>query len=131
MWSDKFVLGIEKIDDQHKKLYDAVQEFLIAISEDKDVAEIKKMLNFLANYIFEHFSTEEDYMDKYEYPHASHHKSEHKAFTDEFHKMKDQYERDGATKFISLQLEGWLFDWLKKHVSGSDAALGIFLKKKL
>lgn len=130
-WSDKFILGVEKIDVQHKKLCEAINQFLTAITENRDIAEVKKMLDFVAGYIFEHFSTEEAYMDKYEYPLASRHKSEHQDFTDEFRKMKNQYEIDGATKFISLQLEGWLFSWLQKHVTGSDTALGLFLKKKL
>ncbi|TAN42253.1 MAG: bacteriohemerythrin [Nitrospirae bacterium] len=130
-WSDAFKVGIEKIDFQHKNLYEAISRFLTAVAENKDVAEIKKMLDFVGNYIFEHFSTEEDYMGRYEYPAALHHKSEHQAFIEEFRRMKNQYELDGATKFISLQLEGWLISWLQKHVAGSDTALGLFLKKKL
>lgn len=130
-WSEDLAVGIDKIDKQHKDLFNSIHKLMIAISEGTDESEIGATIKHLKEYIYSHFTAEEEYMKRHQYPHIENHKAEHRKFTEEFSGIKSQFEMDGATKYLSLQMEGWLFGWLKEHVAGADRELGIFLKNKL
>ena len=66
-WSDDLTTGIDKIDNQHKNLIIKVNELLQAINAGKGKRQIGSMLEFLGEYVVEHFSTEEEYMKEYNY----------------------------------------------------------------
>ena len=62
-WKDEYSVGIDVIDEQHKKLFEISEVLANAI----EINEIKDILLFLENYMEFHFNTEEALMKKYGY----------------------------------------------------------------
>ncbi len=76
-WSDEYSLGIDKIDEQHKKLFDIVGRIFILEDHSNVKEEIRTILYELHDYIQEHFQDEEAYMKTIDFPELEHHKVLH------------------------------------------------------
>lgn len=124
LWNDKFLLGIEEIDEQHKKLVDLVEHTKDLSIEAKDGVdcydEIVSVLKELSDYTIYHFNFEEAFMDKVHYEHAIAHKMEHKIFVKKVSNfMSEDLEEDQPEKIE--QLTFFLLDWLVKHILDTDS----------
>ena len=76
-WDDRYKIGIEMIDYQHKKLFDLVNR-LYDLEDEKDVKEeLRIILYEFSNYMQTHFKDEEEYMLSIEYPNLDEHKRLH------------------------------------------------------
>jgi hemerythrin len=116
-WDDSFSVNVAEIDDQHKKLIGMVNTFNDSIIDDKKAA-FGDLLSSLVDYAAYHFSTEEKYMDKFNYPGTEAHKSEHELFAAKALDVKKRFE-DG-TLVISLEVTEFLKNWIANHVLGTD-----------
>lgn len=122
-WTPDLAVGVNLIDEQHKRLFLEVDKLVNAVNK-KDFALVTKTLDFLAGYAVEHFSAEEKLMGECNYPGMQKHIGQHRAFVKEFVELKTSYERDGATVAVVLKLNNWLFSWLWNHIRGSDVEMG-------
>ncbi len=121
--------GFEKIDKQHKELFDGINELLAACTtglgsksvEAKENTE--KMIDFLADYVIEHFECEEDCMQTHQCAMLNANRAAHKHFMKEFSDIKERIEQDGITRGIIIRLEGLLVGWFSKHIQKIDASL--------
>lgn len=86
------------------------------------------ILKKLVEYTLYHFSTEEKYFDKYEYPESETHKQQHKDLVDQVAKIKEKF--DAGERVLSIEVMNFLRDWLHDHILGSDVKFGPFLKEK-
>ena len=62
LWKEEYKVGIDKIDEQHRQLFDKIEQLLeIAKSGDKRSNQQKCMeiIDFLVDYTVFHFNTEE------------------------------------------------------------------------
>lgn len=76
-WDEKYSLGIDNIDEQHKHLFDIVSK-IYSLQESKDVKNnIKAILLELFDYIKVHFKDEEKFMASIHYPDIAHHHELH------------------------------------------------------
>ena len=50
-WSPEYAIDVEIIDNQHKELFNAVNNLLEACSQGKGKEEAGKILQFLENYV--------------------------------------------------------------------------------
>lgn len=130
-WSDVFRIGIEDIDADHREMFEMMHRLYAAARKGKGGEEIGNVLSFLEGYIEEHFRREEEYMEQYHYPDRDLHKTKHKNFIKEFQKVKDEFLRNETADYLSLMIEGWLYNWLDDHFSHDDQALGKFLKSQI
>lgn len=85
-WKDIYSVGNERIDHEHKKLFDIAQEAFNIVDESKRAYKIKEVIIALYSYLQTHFEHEEDYMESISYPHLESHKKLHEAIT---HSMND------------------------------------------
>jgi hemerythrin len=130
-WTQDLSIGVEWIDGQHKELFNRINNLHDAIKQGKGKEEIINLIRFLDNYVVMHFSSEEKYMTKYDYPEYPSHKSAHKWFIREFSTIKSELEDTGSTSYLVLRINHLLGDWLITHIMKVDKAFGIFLKTKL
>jgi hemerythrin len=73
VWNKDFCTGIPEIDSQHHKIIDQIN-YLIDNLNIKDKASINQwIIANLDKYSEEHFSTEEDYLRKINYPNLKNH----------------------------------------------------------
>jgi hemerythrin len=77
IWSSHFETGIDLIDSQHKALFEAVNRLEASFSLGNTDDMVKKSLDFLVKYTFEHFQTEEQFMCEAAYPGLAEHTDEH------------------------------------------------------
>lgn len=127
-WKNEYSVNIAKIDSQHKKLFDYLNEINDALVNKKPKEELGKIIEKIVKYAVEHFKTEEHYFDMYKYPKASSHKLEHQAFIKKVKEFQADY--NNGKVLLSLKIINFLKDWLTKHILGTDKAYSQFLNEK-
>ncbi|WP_406656316.1 bacteriohemerythrin [Methanolobus sp. ZRKC2] len=117
-WSDKYSMNIKEIDEQHQSLVRMINELHDAMLQAKSKEVALGIINNMAEYTQYHFSTEEKYMQQFEYPGYAAHKKEHDKFIEKVGNFKNDYE-SGKTG-LSFDLLNFLKDWLVTHIQESD-----------
>lgn len=77
VWHDFLEIGVDFIDDDHRRLLRIMQNIKEAI-EDNDFTKCTRLLNKLITEAREHFSREEEYLLKVKYPDLVGHKAYHR-----------------------------------------------------
>jgi len=113
-WTDDYSLGIREIDDQHRKLLDIINELHGAIRAGLGREALSGVLDDMVRYAYSHFSTEEHYMERYEYPGQEAHVKEHQTFLEETEAIQDRL--SGREQVLSLEVLVFLKDWLTRHI---------------
>lgn len=129
-WSKEYSIGLDQIDNQHKKLIFLINKLEVLTMYDSKHADFKQRLDVilqeLLNYTVLHFSTEEVLMDMFEYKESAEHKRTHDSFVElikmEQEKLellianKDFEKVDAELKMILKFLQNWLIT----HILKSD-----------
>ena len=126
-WKKEYELGVEEIDNQHKKLVDIVNRYVEAKTNNHEEKIIGPIVKELVEYTQTHFSSEEMHMQQHNYPLLLLHKSQHKALVAQLiNILKDMKERKSAVGDELLQL---LKAWLIKHILEEDHKYAKYLNK--
>lgn len=127
-WDDKYRLGFDMIDDQHKEIFKLFNDAFLSLENQKYDEIVGEIVGFLDNYIIYHFSQEEELQEFIEYPDVLEHKKFHKNFIDEFNIYKDSLKGNGlpmnAIKGLNM-----LADWLVNHIQSEDYKLVSYIKE--
>ncbi len=118
------IIGVPKIDEQHKelvKMLNAAQSLGIKAFSD---TETKRTLDFLGEYVVKHFSDEEALQRQSGYPKHEWHKIQHKNFIEEFVRLKQEFNANGASAKFTLNLNKSIIDWVIRHIKTADAEFG-------
>jgi len=118
-WSSSLAVGVPAIDEQHRELFDRVDR-LVEAMKSSNAREVARLMDFLGEYVVEHFRMEEGLMQTYGYPQFALHKAAHDRFVADYGEMRRKFEIKGAMSFVTIQVKTWLCDWLVAHVSGTD-----------
>jgi len=129
-WKDDLSVGIDWIDRQHQELFKRINSFLEGMQKGKGKEELEELMDFLANYVQEHFQTEERYMQKYNYPGLSEHKKQHQSFIQEVENLKGKFAEEGPSLTLTLQAQNKISNWILNHIKKVDMEMGAFLKGK-
>jgi hemerythrin len=62
------------------------------------------------------------------FPGYHRHKAEHDRFIADLLVLAEELDDRGPTAFLSVKTSAWLSDWLRAHVSGTDAEMARFLR---
>ena len=125
-WKNKYSVGNERIDTQHKSLFQTINELADASSENKENA-LYKCLSKMEKYAQEHFRDEEDFMKANGYPDLEKHIDEHKQFVN---KVKD-YQEAVFSNYIPFQdMLEFLNNWLAEHIITSDKKIMEYIQSK-
>jgi len=127
-WNDSLSVNVKEIDRQHQRLVGMINELNDAMRQGKGNEVLKKTVRELIQYAATHFRTEEKYFDQFQYPDAAGHKKEHADFTRKVSDFKDGFEK--GTLGLSIQVMGFLSDWLQNHIKGVDKKYGPFFNEK-
>lgn len=127
-WDDSLSVGVARIDDQHRKLIDMINDLDASVNQVWEEEAVFETLTGLFEYVQEHFRTEEELFDRHGYEGGAAHKKEHAAFVGrvlEFHRRIE----DGG-KIVAAELLTYLQEWLLEHIRKSDMKYRPFLTKK-
>lgn len=117
-WTDRLSVGIEGIDDQHRKLVGMINEAYEATFEPRDSAEAVRLLEAMRDYALEHFAAEEYLMKGIDYPELDSHCKEHQLFVDQLLAFTADEEPVDAEEIFAF-----LREWLVTHIMGTDKKL--------
>lgn len=117
-WNPIYSVGIEKIDEQHKKLLDIINELYAAFMAKKTKEITNDIIAKLVDYTHYHFSFEEQMLVESNYTELNKHKELHSELVKKLNGFKHQIENENID--ITYNLMNFLRSWLIDHIQGED-----------
>ncbi|MBX7490211.1 bacteriohemerythrin [Helicobacter turcicus] len=115
-WSDSYSVHNAHIDAQHKKLFELAKQAYIMLNHQVTPGEIREILAEFCNYIKEHFSDEEQYMEKIGYPEIANHKKIHNELTKSLVMLiKNVKNVNDMKEKLHIIAKKWLLDHILKE----------------
>jgi len=116
-WRDGFKIGIDQVDQEHRKLFTLVRAL--------DLASVDHTVDELLNYVVIHFSNEQALMEKSGYPAFEQHLKLH----EEFAAQVAEFLSSGQawTEERMQELRKFLNKWLIGHIMTHDLRFGKWL----
>jgi methyl-accepting chemotaxis protein len=130
LWDDSLSIGVAKIDEQHRELFDAINRLIDAVEAGHGAMELRKALDFLVNYTATHFADEEAIQQQCGYPDFENHRRIHEAFKKVAADMSGEMEQYGAGAALVKEVKRKFGDWLVTHIKGQDSQIGEFIRAK-
>jgi diguanylate cyclase (GGDEF)-like protein/hemerythrin-like metal-binding protein len=126
-WKQELSVGIETIDEDHKRLIELTNTLINAIDKDIPKEELKTIFEELEAYTHYHFEREEGFMDEHCITSDIHemirkHKEQHRYFTDKLPELKEQLIY-ANNKSVSYEIVEFLLHWLIDHIINEDLKL--------
>jgi hemerythrin-like metal-binding protein len=123
-WDDSFAIGIEAIDNQHKKIF----EHLLAI--EKSVAKrdpwhiLRFFLAQMSEYMQFHLAVEEALLEIVGYPDRGSHCDSHARLVDQIASLEEKLKQNATGE----NLVGFFEDWFVRHVLSNDREYAAYVK---
>ena len=124
-WCESLLVGHDKIDADHRKLVDLINQLGQTIQSGGGKAACEQVLNALIVHTWKHFEAEEKLMEEHHSPGADRHRLEHARLIDELLVFKAHF--DDGTLAISPRLIEILGEWLIRHIDENDRKLAASL----
>ena len=118
-WSDDYETGIKRIDEDHRRLFKAVNDLHDSYAIDDANAHFADLFELLSEYVDVHFAREEEAMRGMGYPGLETHLVSHRELTATVHAYAKLYRSDPRAISRKEILE-FLGNWLTGHILGSD-----------
>jgi hemerythrin len=119
-WNDRYAIGIQQIDDQHKVLLRLINNlYLDCFNEDEGANKRFALAVYgLVNYIKYHFAGEEQILSRIKYPDYAAHKRQHDEFIRELLEQIEEFER--LRTVSPKNFVRYIRDWLVTHITLID-----------
>ena len=127
-WKDSYSVGIESIDNDHKKLLHLINNLQTAVDYKTDNLSEKHTLDEVIDYTHYHLRREEGLMEDNGYPGFVAHKAKHKEMIDKVNEYVLEFETDEEDSIQSLL--AFLKSWWIEHINGTDQEYSEFLISK-
>ncbi len=127
VWSKILSVGIDEIDEDHRKLIQIFNILNHAVAEGDTPEYLAATLEELINCTVWHFSHEERLMLKHRYPETAQHKAEHRELIQTARELQQAVLQAGET-LVDEQVE-FLERWLTEHILTADGRLGSHLAR--
>jgi hemerythrin len=116
-WQDRYSVGNEAVDHEHKELIDLINH----LAETK--LEHATFFGDLHRAISAHFALEERFMRERGYDQFGSHKADHERLLDEIRDMMDEFD-DGQIGDLRQRLDAWFSRHFETHDARLHHALG-------
>ena len=128
-WKDEYSVGVEKIDRQHRHLFEIINKLIDRSGSSSDSALVSETLTEMLNYAKEHFTTEEELMQEYGYPEIESHKEQHIYFFKTTAELSINALNNQS--MVSREIVEFLKLWLTLHILKCDMKYKEFFKAKI
>lgn len=121
VWSEKYRLGVEAIDKQHRQLFDLIANLNRLIDAQAGVAEIRAALMQFVRWAEIHFASEQTLLEVTGYPDLAAHIVEHETFLRALARNVELV----ASRPLAVtesKIAGLLTSWLQNHILENDGA---------
>ncbi len=125
-WNSSFVIGIEVIDAQHKKIFEHLLAIENSVAKRDPWHILRFLLDELASYMKFHLAVEEAMLEVIRYPARANHHESHLSI------MKQIAELEAALKHSDdgANLVRFFENWFLRHVLAGDRDYVAFIKKE-
>ena len=101
-WTDNLSVGIDSIDEQHKKLVNIINALNDAILSGESNNLLIQIFNNLATYTNVHFTYEENMFAEFGYPDSVEHKKQHEALIAQLIELKQEFNQIVLNQLVKL-----------------------------
>jgi len=129
VWDKTFAVGQEKIDEQHRQLFKALNSIVKACNENNR-ASFKESVEFLSSYVNKHFVDEEEIQKNSGYPDYPNHKKLHDAYKIVIDNLTAKWMASGPTESALEEIKTHVASWLVEHIKAQDFKIGAFIRSK-
>ncbi|UUO25127.1 bacteriohemerythrin [Colwellia sp. M166] len=127
-WKEEYSVGIESLDNDHKKLISLLNHFTTAYDYAMSEEFEREALNDLINYTKYHFDREEKLLEQHDYPNLVAHKAQHKQMIKQVERFMDLYNEKGHEALN--EISEFLANWLINHINGTDKEYSELLSQR-
>ncbi len=125
-WSEKLMLNVSDMDNQHKDLVQKMDKFFHCLNHSS-LAEAKVAFKQMADSTVYHFQEEEKFLGTIHYPNLEKHKRIHGDLVKTVLEFGEQLEHGKLDKY---QVADFLKNWLSLHIMGQDQHYSRFYHDK-
>lgn len=129
VWSKILSVGIDEIDEDHRKLVNIFNMLNQAVTEGESADYLAAILDELIKCTAWHFSHEERLMLKYRYDGIDEHKAEHQDLIKTAKELQQQILQ--VDKPVADENIVALERWLTEHIFTTDMRLGSYLSQAM
>lgn len=122
--------GNSQIDKEHVELFAKINDFMEACAQGKGTDEIMSTINFMRQYTKTHFTNEENWQKRNNYPGFIQHKAFHDQFMTNLDSISQELKISGVSSALVGKINIQLGSALIAHIKTEDVALAKFLKGK-
>jgi hemerythrin-like metal-binding protein len=119
-WNDSYSVKVEKLDAQHKNVFEMTNGLADAMRKGQGAAAIRPTLTRLMEHLRVHIEDEEDLMKRTGYPELSAHQAEHHQYLLRLGRLKTDIEKTGNQDTVALL--HILRDIILEHMLQADIA---------
>lgn len=119
IWNDRFEVGINIIDEQHKGLVDIMNKLCDSLDQGTEKEVIQDVLKELSDFAVSHFGTEEKYFKEFNYEKTEEHIAEHNKFKEKIESLKKDCDEKSCSN-VSTDAMAYLGEWFAEHVLKFD-----------
>jgi hemerythrin len=128
VWTDKYSVGVQRLDDQHKQLLEMVGTLYDAMKAGRGNEVLGTVFGNLMTYVRTHFAEEEKLLQESGYPGFPEHKLLHEQFTKQALDLTEQFKTGKGS--LTVHLASFLKEWIVAHIQGTDQKYMPYLAEK-
>ena len=113
-WEEKYSVGIQYIDNQHKELFGYLNKLLEAMKQGQASDVITPIILELEKYAVLHFQKEEYFFQRFNFQGTAEHMREHQNFKEKVASLKSELKSGEIT--LTIELLYFLKDWIDHHI---------------
>jgi len=122
-WDSKFLLGIQRIDLEHKIFLELINNFGNSLAKKQDKLVTNRSILEIEKYAEFHFVSEENFMIQINYPEYEKHKLEHFELLEKFNIAK--HNDESYREFFQF-----IKEWFVYHTVKEDQNIASFYRKQ-
>ena len=129
VWSEKYSVGIQDIDNQHKHFFAIISELMSFIEERRPESALINSLKSLADYADYRFVLEEKYFVGKGFSGETEHVQAHNDFRDKIASFYKTRESESDPYVAAFELSDFAQKWLEDPILSMDQEFGKFFKQ--
>ena len=127
-WTPQLETGDERVDAQHRRIFDLLNDLIMACADGSDAKRLRETLDFLVDYAIKHFVDEELLQMQYDFPEYKKHKRMHEGLTAQVVELVKRFEASGSSAELSKDVNRVLVAWLISHILKEDKKIAQHIK---
>lgn len=129
-WSADYATGIDIIDEQHKRIFEYLDEIDHAI-KTHTASEVEHVVKSLVDYAISHNTFEEALMERAGYPMLDAHQRVHESFKTRALAYSRRLENGENAMRVAREVRTEIGLWLTNHIKRDDQHYAPFVRKSL